>query len=112
MVVLERHTGRSIPVLRQSLSPEDTEWLICIWDDRIGSAVMSLSEWKIPDEFEAVGYAHGAEMTVNEIDYFAANGVLVDVRNAPVGIYTVSNKITLADGRTYERSFRISVKPL
>lgn len=112
MADLEIHDGVSIPTLAQSLDPFDIEWLGVVWDERLCDATIETSTWTIPPEWAPVSYAQGATVSIGGVDYQAVNAIMVDINNAPVGRYVVSNQVTLSDGRQFERSFKIKIKEM
>lgn len=112
MAALAIHDGTSLPTLKQSLDPFDIEWLGVVWDERLCDATIVTSTWTIPSEWVPVSYMQGSAVSIDGVAYEALNAVMVDVNNAPVGKYVVSNQVTLSDGRQFERSFRIAIKQL
>lgn len=112
MAALEIHDGISLPTLEQSLDPFDIEWLGVVWDHRICDATIEESTWTIPPEWVPVSYIQSSPVSIDGVAYEALNAVMVDVNNAPVGRYIVSNQVRLSDGRQFERSFKIKIKEM
>lgn len=106
------HDGKTVPLFEELWDPSDKDFIWVAWDNLIGSASISNSEWTVPAGFTI----HSQQMSgsVTDIDgntYAKANGALIST-TALTGTFIISNKVTLNDERVLERSVKIKVKQL
>lgn len=111
-MTLDAHSSRGVPLSRYAMDPSDVEWVWVVWEDKIGAASIESSAWVLPADWNAEAYQMDAELIVGGDSYSKANGVLVNSNGANRGKYRITNRITLAGGRQFERSLDVWVRDL
>lgn len=109
---LDVHGSRGVPLARYAMDPSDIEWVWAVWADKVGSASIESSVWVLPAGWSAEAFQLDAQLTVAGVVYSKANGVLVNPNDAVSGKYRLTNRITLAGGRQFERSLDVWVRDL
>jgi len=104
------HNGLRIPTLPEKWDPSDVDWVWMSWADVLRGASLLTSNWVVP-----TGWTVGQTLvnqTVVDSDgtsYANANGALLSTTAGP-GLFSISNIVTLSDGRSIERSFTVVVE--
>lgn len=90
----------------------DIDYVWIAWDEMLRGSSISDSEWIVPTGWTVE--AEQQDATVTDADgneYDAANGALLST-TATTGRHKISNRVTLADGRQYERTVIVTVRQL
>lgn len=106
------HDGSAVPAFEDYWDTYDKDTIWIAWDSLLRGSSISASEWVAPDNWTV----HSSQMaaSVTDVDgksYTAANGALVSTTDT-AGRYKISNRVTLADGRQYERTVIVVVRQL
>lgn len=112
LVVIIDTSDQVIQCADRPLDPYDTEWVVFAWDERIADATVIASDWVLPSDWNLVRTAQNQEISARGRDFQSVNAALVDVNNAAAGRYVLSNRVSLSDGRQYERSVKIRIKEM
>lgn len=106
------HRGRGVPNFLERWDPSDSGWVWFCWTEIVGTASITLSEWTLPagwtSEDEETGQTYRDAAGTDHAD---SNGILLST-TATSGQHTVANKVTLSDGRVFERSVSILVEDI
>ena len=106
------HFGAGIPSFRESWDPSDIDYVWFAWDDKLNGATITNSEWTLPTGFSLISEQQDASVTDEDgVTYSNANGAMIST-TLTSGRQIVANKVTLSDGRVYERSCRFRLKQL
>lgn len=106
------HTGTAVPLLVELWDPSDIDYIWFAWDDKLNGASISDSEWAVPADWTVVSMQLDASVTDDDgVSYDHANAALLSTTKIR-GSHIVSNKVTLSDGRVFERSVKVKVKDL
>jgi len=107
MITHDSHRTPSFPELWDQ---GDKEWVWIGWNAILRGASISTSVWTIPAGWTS--HATLMDQTVADEDgitYDNANGIQLSTINTD-GLHLIANKVTLDDGRIYERAVRIRVE--
>lgn len=103
------HHGTRIPSFTEKWDPSDREYVWICWAEKLDGASITLSEWTIPANWTSSDTL--TDQTVADEDgtnFTSCNGNLLSTTE-DFGDFVITNKITLSDGREYERSVTIQV---
>lgn len=106
------HTGRAVPTFAEKWDPSDSDFIWFSWEDRLNGEVIVGSSWIAPQGWTVSGEQMSATVTDSDgIQYTSVNGALFSTSETS-GSHIISNRVTLSDGRVYERSVKVKVKQL
>lgn len=106
------HDGSTVPTLDEYWDTFDVDYVWVAWDSFLRGSSISASEWIVPTGWTVEAEQQDASVTDSDGNtYDAANGALLST-TATTGRYKISNRVTLADGRQYERTVIVVVKQL
>lgn len=102
------HTSRGTPTFEQHWDPDDVDWIWIGWQPYLGDASFT-STWILPADWTNNGeQADQSVVDLNGRTITRANGVLLST-TLDNGTHTITNRVTLSDGRTLDRSVRIQI---
>lgn len=104
------HNGLRIPAFSQRWDPSDKEWVWVCWDSILRGSSIATSNWTLPAGWTS--HSTLTDQTVTDEDDVAhahSNAVLTSTTEA-AGLFILANRVTLADGRVYERSVTVVVE--
>ena len=106
------HGSNSIPKLPNKWDPDEIDRVWFSWSELLNGATISDSTWLLPG-----GWVSSGEQVSQSVSdslgnvYTDANSVILETSNRS-GLYTITNRVVLSDGRQYDRSVIIDVQPL
>lgn len=106
------HRSRAVAYFDERWDPQDKEYIWICWTDILEGATISVSNWTLP-----ANWTSHNELSSQSVDDESGttladcNGVLTSTTETS-GKHTFANKVTLSDGRIYERSVSVTVKTL
>lgn len=103
------HKGKRTPEFREKWDPSDREYVWFCWADKLDGATIVTSEWTLPANWTSS--ATQIDQSVTDEDGVVrsnCNGNQLSTTET-FGDFTVTNKVTLSDGRIYERSVIVPV---
>lgn len=101
------HKSRGAPTFRERWDPSDKEYVWFCWSDVIEGSSIATSDWTLPEGW--TNHGDLVDQTVEDdggAERENCNGALISTSETE-GTHTITNKVTLADGRVYERSVNI-----
>lgn len=105
------HDGKGIPAFEQGWDTSDQEWLWVSWASVLDGESISTSVWTLPTGWTNEDALVNQTVVEDGVSYTNSNGVLLSTTASP-GLYEIANKVTLSDGRVYERSVRVHLQEL
>ena len=104
-----QHEGAGMPELPYRWDQYDVDVIWFAWDDVLNGSTIQTSTFVIGANWTEVETYQSQSITDEAGTTFsAANGILASTTDTS-GIHTISNRVTLSDGRQYERSVRVRV---
>lgn len=98
------HAGDEVPTFDERMDPSDIETFWISWAGKLGGASIQASTWVMPDGFtELEAFEDQSVSDADSNTYNNANGVRVSTTKT-TGKHMLTNRVTLSDGRRYDRS--------
>lgn len=105
-------SGAAQQALYDRWDPFDVDYVWIAWDEILRGATISDSEWIAPAVWTIAAEHVSASVTDEDGNtYDAVNGALLST-TATAGRHKISNRVSLSDGRQYERTVIIVVQEL
>lgn len=106
------HDGVAPAAFDDRWDTHDIDYVWVAWDEFLRGSSITDSDWIVPDGWTVVAAQQDASVTdADGNSYDSANGALLST-TAITGRHKISNRVTLADGRQYERTVIIVVRQL
>lgn len=104
------HKGDETPILPEIMNPNDMERIYTSWTNKLNGATITSSTWIIPSNFTQVSAIENGSVTDSRTNttYTDVNGILLSTTEKK-GIYLISNRVTMSDGRTITKSFYLPI---
>lgn len=103
------HDGERVPAFDEAWDVYDIDWVWFAWDDVLDGATIATSVWVTPDGWTLEQQSDDTAVTDGAgVTYSHANGARFTAASAEPGRRAViANRVTISDGRAFERSVAV-----